>query len=77
MVTEKTFFITSYEPFPVGLVSVMRIILHEIFDKSNFHSPITSLTSEGQFMGTISQQCARRVCILAVQIACQDVAALT
>lgn len=43
----------------------------------NFHSSITSLSAEGQFMGMFSQQCAGRVCILAVQIACQDVAALT
>lgn len=43
----------------------------------NFHSLITALTSEGQFMGNVSQQCAGMVCILALQIACQDVAVLT
>lgn len=49
----------------------------QFFTSLNFHSPITSLRAEGQFMGTFSQQRAGRVCILAVQIACQDAAALT
>lgn len=43
----------------------------------NFCSPITALTLQGQFMGNVTRQRAGMVCILALQIACQDVAALT